>query len=65
MSIFLKLCLTACLSLEEVVLALLLDKFEFSLSDKPIIWLMTGIATPHINRESKVPSLPMIVKLAN
>ena len=50
---------------EEVVLALLLEKFEFSLSDKPIIWLMTGIATPHLSKESKVPRMPMIVKLAN
>lgn len=49
----------------KVVLALLLEKFEFSLSEKPIIWLMTGIATPHINRKSKVPRMPMIVKLAN
>ena len=57
--------LTAFISLEEVVLALLLEKFEFSLSDKPIIWLMSGIATPTINQESKVPGMPMIVKLAN
>ena len=62
-----KLCLTqaACLSLEEVVFALLLEKFEFSLSEKPIIWLMTSIATPHTKRESKVPTMPMIVNLAN
>ena len=57
--------LTACLSLEEVVLALLLEKFEFSLSDEPIIWLMSGIATPHTNPKSKSPRMPMIVKLAN
>ena len=62
---FVKLCLTACLSLEEVVLALLLEKFEFSLSDQPIIWRMTGIVTPHTNRKSKVPTMPMMVKLAN
>ena len=60
-----KLCLTTCLSLEEVVLALLLEEFEFSLSDEPIIWRMTGIASPHTNRKSKIPRMPMIVKLAN
>lgn len=48
----------------KVVLALLLEKFEFSLSEKPIIWMMSGISTPHVDRESKVPTLPMIVSLA-
>ena len=52
-------------SLEEVVLALLLEKFEFSLSDEPIIWMMTGIETPHTDRKSKVPRMPLMVKLAN
>ena len=65
MAYFLNLCLTTRHSLEEVVLALLLEKFEFSLSDEPIIWLMSGIASPHTNRESKNPRMPMIVKLAN
>ena len=44
---------------------ILLEKFEFSLSDQPIIWLMTAIATPHTNRKSKVPTMPMVVELAN
>jgi hypothetical protein len=51
--------------LEEVVLALLLEKFEFSLSGETIIWLMTGIATPHTDWKSKVPRMPLIVKLAD
>jgi len=57
--------LTAFISLEEVVLALLLEKFEFSLSDKPIIWRMSGVATPNINRERRVPRMPLIVRLSN
>jgi len=57
--------LTGFISLEEVVLALLLEKFEFSLSDKPIFWRMSGVATPNIDWESRVPRMPMIVKLAN
>ena len=58
-------CLIAHPSLEEVALALLLEKFEFSLSEKPIIWMMSGISSPHVDRESKAPALPMIVNLAN
>jgi len=49
----------------KVVLGLLLEKFEFSLSDEPIIWMMTGTATPHTNPKSKVPRMPMILKLAD
>lgn len=49
----------------KVVLAVLLEKFEFSLSDKPIIWRMSSVVNPNIDRESQVPTMPMIVKLAN
>ncbi|KAF4613945.1 hypothetical protein D9613_007572 [Agrocybe pediades] len=48
----------------KVVLALMLEKFEFSLSDKNIYWQMTGIATPNLDTTSTMPTLPLIVSKA-
>ncbi|CAA7266052.1 unnamed protein product [Cyclocybe aegerita] len=49
----------------KVVLALLLDKLEFSPSDKSVVWHMTGIVTPHENFESKYPILPIVISRAD
>lgn len=46
----------------EVVLALLLESFEFSPSDKHIYWSMTGISTPNTNPDSTTPTLPLLIK---
>ncbi|KAF9557442.1 cytochrome P450 [Agrocybe pediades] len=45
----------------KVVLVLMLEKFEFSLSDKNIYWQMTGITTPNLDATSTLPTLPLIV----
>ncbi|PPR03959.1 hypothetical protein CVT24_008314 [Panaeolus cyanescens] len=48
----------------KVVLSLLVEKFEFSLS-KDITWQMTGIATPVLADGDRTrPQLPLMVKLA-
>jgi hypothetical protein len=44
---------------------LLLEKLEFSLSDKDIIWLMTPISTPNIDKDHTIPTLPMIISLVD
>ncbi|KAJ3506994.1 hypothetical protein NLJ89_g6550 [Agrocybe chaxingu] len=49
----------------KVVLALLLERLEFSLSDKDIVWHMIGIATPHLDFESKTPRLPVVISRAD
>ncbi|KAJ3515822.1 hypothetical protein NLJ89_g1511 [Agrocybe chaxingu] len=49
----------------KVALALLLDKLEFSPSDKNVVWHMTGIVTPHESFESKYPSLPIVISRAD
>ncbi|KAF9557445.1 cytochrome P450 [Agrocybe pediades] len=49
----------------KVVLALLLEQFEFSPSGKNIFWQMTGIATPNLDANSTNPTLPMVVSLAS
>ena len=49
----------------EVVLVLLLEKIEFSLSDKDIVWQMNAIATPNVDMDSTTPTLPMKLSLAD
>jgi hypothetical protein len=44
---------------------LLLEKIEFSLSDKEIVWQMTPIATPNVDMDSTTPTLPMRLSLVN
>ena len=44
---------------------LLLEKIEFSLSDKDIFWQMNPIATPNVDMDGKVPTLPMKISLVN
>ncbi|KAF8910643.1 cytochrome P450 [Gymnopilus junonius] len=48
----------------KVVLALLVETLEFSLSDKSVFWQMSGIVTPIIGTDQTKPALPMIVSLA-
>ena len=47
--------------LTEVVLSLLLSKFQFALSDKQIVWEMGTIATPAIKGKLGIPMMPMKV----
>jgi len=49
----------------EVVLVLLLEKLEFSLSDKNIVWQMTPIVTPNIDMVSTIPTMPMKLSLVD
>jgi len=49
----------------KVVLVLLLEKLEFSLSDKNIVWQMTAIATPNRDMDSMIPTLPMKLSLVD
>ena len=49
----------------EVVLVLLLEKIEFSLSDKEIVWQMNPISTPNVDMDSTIPTLPMKIGLVN
>jgi len=49
----------------KVILVLLLEKLEFSLSDKNIVWQMTPIVTPNVDMESTIPTLPMKLSLVN
>ena len=49
----------------EVVLVLLLEKIEFSLSDKDIVWQMNPITTPNVDMDSTTPTLPMKISLVN
>ena len=46
----------------EVVLSLLLMKFTFAPSDKPIVWNIAGIRYPTVG-DATTPSLPMKVGL--
>jgi len=48
----------------KVVLTLLLESLEFSLSDKNVFWQMSGIVSPIIGPDATKPSLPMIISLA-
>jgi hypothetical protein len=51
--------------LSEVILVLLLEKIEFSLSDKEIVWQMNPITTPNVDMDSTTPTLPMKICLVN
>ena len=44
---------------------LLLEKLEFSLVDKEIVWQMTSIVTPSVDIDSTMPTLPMKLSLAD
>ena len=44
---------------------LLLEKLEFSLSDKEIVWQMNLITTPNVDMDSTTPTLPMKLSLVN
>ncbi|PPQ88993.1 LOW QUALITY PROTEIN: hypothetical protein CVT25_005092 [Psilocybe cyanescens] len=48
----------------KVVLTLLLENLEFSLSEKKIIWQMFAISTPNTDPDSVIPTMPMIISLA-
>jgi len=48
----------------KVVLALLLENIQFSLSDKRIYWQMTGIVSPNVDPTSVNPTLPMVISFA-
>ncbi|KAF9011994.1 cytochrome P450 [Cyathus striatus] len=49
----------------KVVLAMLLESFKFSPSNKEIFWAMNGITTPTVvGGDPSVPSLPMKISLA-
>ncbi|CCM01002.1 uncharacterized protein FIBRA_03050 [Fibroporia radiculosa] len=45
----------------KVVLSGLLTSFTFSLSDKPIQWVAAGISYPSVDKEGKVPQMPLKV----
>ncbi|KAI9065218.1 cytochrome P450 [Trametes sanguinea] len=47
----------------KVVLALLLSNFKFELSDKPIVWNISGIRFPTVGVDGKRPELPLKVSL--
>jgi len=49
----------------KVILVLLLEKIEFSLSNKEIVWQMNPIATPNVDMDSTTPTLPMKLSLVN
>ncbi|KAH9485688.1 Cytochrome P450 monooxygenase 91 [Psilocybe cubensis] len=48
----------------KVVLTLLLENLEFSLSKQPIIWQMFAISTPNVDPDSVIPTMPMIISMA-
>lgn len=47
----------------EVVLSLLISKFTFELSDKPIVWNISGIRFPTVGVDGTKPELPLKVSL--
>ena len=49
----------------EVILVLLLEKLEFSLSDKKIVWQMNPVETPNVDMDSTIPTLPMKLSLVD
>ena len=49
-------------SLQEVVLSLLIESFEFTPSEKEIFWQMSNIVSPTVVGGTK-PQLPIMVKL--
>ncbi|OBZ67576.1 hypothetical protein A0H81_12405 [Grifola frondosa] len=49
----------------KVVLSLLLSKFTFSLSDKPIVWNLAGVRYPTVGKDSTKPEMWLKVGLLN
>jgi hypothetical protein len=45
----------------ETVLAALMRRFKFSLTDKEIGWQMLGITTPYIDSDIRRPKMPLFV----
>ena len=50
-------------SLQEVVLSLLIESFEFAPSEKEIFWQMSNIVSPTVVGGESKPQLPIMVKL--
>ncbi|OBZ67845.1 Docosahexaenoic acid omega-hydroxylase CYP4F3 [Grifola frondosa] len=48
----------------KVVLSLLLSRFTFSLSDKPIVWNLAGVRYPTVGKDSTKPEMWLKVGLA-
>ena len=46
----------------EVVLSVLLESFKFSLTGKEIVWNLSGVSYPTMDRESVEPSLLLRVE---
>ena len=49
--------------LAEVVLAVLLRSFKFSLGDEDIVWNLAGVNYPTVGKSSIKASLPMKVEI--
>lgn len=49
----------------KVILVLLLEKIEFSLSDKNIVWQMNSIVMPNVDMDSTISTLPMKLSLVD
>ena len=49
--------------LQEVVLSLLIESFEFAPSEKEIFWQMSNIVSPTVVGGGTKPQLPIMVKL--
>ena len=45
----------------EVILALLVSHFVFELSDKEIVWNISGIRFPTVGKDGAKPELPLNV----
>ena len=43
-------------------MSVLVDSFEFSLTDKDIVWNLSGVSYPSMDKESINPSLELKVK---
>jgi len=41
------------------------ERFEFSLSDKNIVWQMTPIASPNVDMDSIIPTMPINLSLVD
>jgi hypothetical protein len=48
--------------LTEVVLAVLIPKFRFSLGKEDIVWEMNGIVQPTLKGKPGIPQLPMLIE---
>ena len=49
--------------LTEVVLSVLLEHFTFSLTDRKIMWNLSGVCYPTMDEESIEPSLYLNLKV--